>query len=196
MTKILIPLLFTFTSAYMLLLSFNAHAEQPLSKDLIQQYAQTTEQLDQLLVVYPDAEEQIGKVMMISKNEHLALIQSMAIYPEIKAIITDSGFDNVEEFLALSTRISGATMNVEMQQSPDDMNLDDYIQQMKTHIATMKNQGMAQDALSQMEANINQQISSMKSVLAMVKNASEADIRFVTDNQEWIMQLLDEESEE
>ncbi|MGB2738980.1 MAG: hypothetical protein WBC60_00330 [Cognaticolwellia sp.] len=193
MKKLLLPLLFTFSSAYSLLFSFSAHAEQPLSKDLIQQYAQTTEQLDQLLVVYPDAEEQVGKVMMMSKNERLALIQSMDIFPKIKAIVTDSGFDNVEHFLALSTRISGATMNVEMKKSPDDMNLDEYIQQMKAYIATMKNKGMAQDAVSEMEANINHQISSMKSVLAMVENASEADIKFVTDNQEWIMQLLDEE---
>ena len=196
MKKLLKPLFFVFISACAGLFHVSAHAEQALSKALIEQYVKTTAQLDELLIAHPDVEQQLSEAMMMDKSQRSALIRSMAIYPEVEAIISDQGFDSVESFLDFSERVSGATINVEMKQTANEMSLDDYIKQMKEQIVEMKKQGSSQALVNEMEATINMQMNSMQYILDIAKNSSAEDIKFATDNYEWLMQMLESEDED
>jgi hypothetical protein len=196
MKKLLKPLFFVCISACATLFHVSAHAEQALSKALIEQYVKTTAQLDELLIAHPDVEQQLSEAMMMDKSQRFALIHSMAIYPEVEAIISDQGFDSVESFLDFSERVSGATINVEMKQTANEMSLDDYIKQMKEQIVEMKKQGSSQALVNEMEATINMQMNSMQYILDIAKNSSAEDIKFATDNYEWLMQMLDSDDED
>lgn len=178
-----------------LLFSFSVYAEQALSKALIQQYTQATEQLDKLLEVHPDLEKQLDDLILLDKAERLTLIKSLPVYPKIKSIVTNTGFDDVEEFLDIGLRVMGATVKLEMDQMPNNMTIDSYIEQMKKQLSSMKKEGIAKEMVDQMEATINMQISSMEAIQQISKNASEADIKFVNDNIEWVTQVMESEEE-
>ncbi|AZQ84155.1 hypothetical protein EKO29_09050 [Colwellia sp. Arc7-635] len=196
MKKLLKPLFFVCISACSMLFNVSAYAEQALSKPLIEQYVKTTAQLDELLIAHPDVEQQLSEAMMMDKSQRSALIRSMAIYPKVDDIISGQGFDSVEVFLDFSERVSAATINVEMKQTQNEMSLDDYIKQMKEQIAVMKKQGSSQALINEMEATINMQMNSMQYLLDIAKNSSEEDIKFATDNYEWLMQMLESTDED
>jgi hypothetical protein len=173
----------------------NAYAAQALSKPIIQQYSQATSQLAKLLDSHPDIQKQLSDLMILNKKEKLALIQSLPIYPKVTSIVTGTGFNDVEEFLDTGLRIMSATVNLEMEKMPNNMNITSYIKQMKSQASEMKKEGASKEVINKMESAINMKIESMKTIEKISKNASKADIKFVNDNLDWVTQVMQSDVE-
>lgn len=177
------------------LFSINAYSEQALSKSIIQQYTQAIKPLDKLMSAHPHFEEQLDNFKMFDTAAKLNLIESSPIYSEIKSVVTKAGFDSIEQFLDMSLRISSAFINTQMNQSSEGMMIDDYIKAMESQLTTMKKQGVSKEVIGPMEANITEQLTSIKLAREVAKNASKADIQFINDNIEWVTQMLEFDEE-
>ncbi len=178
-----------------LLLSINAFAEQALSKVLIEQYVQLTNKITPLMNANPELDREFDELKTIDKAKIIDKLKSTAIYPEFKAAVIASGFDNVEHYLDISFRIMGAIFNAQMQQLPEGMKLDGYLEQMKEQVEMMKKQGMPQEMISEMESSMTEQLKDMAFMQEAAASASAADIKFVSENLDWIMQILPAEQE-
>lgn len=172
------------------LFNVNASAKEALSKAFIQQYAKATEQLAPLIEASPKIEDQLAEAMMQGKPAMLKLVKSLAIYPDIKSKVTNAGFNNVEHYIDTSIRLIGAVISSQTKQQFGDVNVDEFIKNMENQISAIKKQGLPKEMLSLMEGNITKQLHSMKAMQQMTKNASEADVNFITDNLAWVMQMI------
>jgi hypothetical protein len=88
-----------------------------------------------------------------------------------------------------------ATVNLEMEKMPNNMNITSYIKQMKSQASEMKKEGASKEVINKMEAAINMKIESMKTIEKISKNASKADIKFVNDNLDWVTQVMQSDVE-
>ncbi len=180
-------------SVCLVLLSINAYAEQALSKALIEQYVKSTDMITPIMKAHPELDKQFDEVMLLDKSEIINKLKSMDVYAKVKSAVTSVGFDDVEQYLDTSFRIMGAIFNSQMQQLPEGMTLDSYLDQMQQQITMMKSQGMPAEMISQMEKGITEQLKNMEFMKKAAANASKADVEFVTQHLEWIIKILPEE---
>ena len=182
-------------SVCLVLLSISAYAEQALSKALIEQYVKSTDMITPIMKANPELDKQLDEIMLLDKSEIINKLKSMDVYAKVKSAVTAAGFDDVEQYLETSFRIMGAIFNSQMQQLPDGMTFDSYLEQMQQQIAMMKSQGMPKEVIAQMEKGITEQLKNMEFMKKVADKASKADVDFVTQHLEWIMEILPAEDE-
>lgn len=174
---------------FLFLCSF-AHASQPLTKDLIKKYIESTELVEEMVEADPTVDELLSNSMMVNKTETLSLVKSLKIYPQIKQIIHSAGFADFSEYYDVGYRIMGAMFKKQINNMPADMSLDGYIKQMEDHLTSMKSSGMPESALKEMEDSINEQLKSMTFMKKAARDASVSDAQFIVDNFEWMMKTM------
>ena len=162
-------------------LNANALSQQALTKTLIQQYAKATEDLTPLIEADSATENKLSDAMQQGKIEMLDVIKSLDIYPEIKLRVTSAGFYSIEQYLDASLRIIGATIS--SQEQITGMDIDQLFTMMEGQISTMQEQGII---TKEMLDGFN----SMKSMKNLKENASEADVRFMKENLDWVLKMI------
>ncbi|WP_199611014.1 hypothetical protein [Flocculibacter collagenilyticus] len=178
------------TGLCILLFSISVHADQALSKSLIKKYVASTEEVDMLAEKYPVVNQQLEDLMTLDKKEVITSMKSSGAYSKIQSAIASYGFNDVEAYLDIGYRIMGAVYKSQLQQMPDSASLDTYVEQMRQQIDAMKERGMPKEALAEMEASIEEQLSSMEFMKKAAASASEEDVKFVNENMAWIMSVM------
>ncbi|GLX77115.1 hypothetical protein tinsulaeT_04550 [Thalassotalea insulae] len=176
-------------------LSINAYAQQALTKELIEQYIKSTDLITPIMAANPALDKQLDDMMMLDAAEIINKLKSTGVYSKVESVVTSAGFDDVEQYLDTSFRIMGAIFNSQLQQLPEGMTLDSYLEQMKGQIKMMKAQGMPQNVISEMEKSISEQLKNMEFMKKAAANVSEDDVKFVSEHLDWLMQLLPSEDE-
>lgn len=168
------------------LIVFNVHAEKPLSKELIEQYAAASKQLDTLLSSSSDMNENTTQVN--NQNEMLAFIRTLDIYPEFKAGVINKGFDDIEDYLNTGTRVFNATFSFNMRYSGSPSKM---LETMKTQLAETKKQGLQSPAtITQMEASIEQMTQNLPLMEKMLADTLAPDLEFVKEHNSWINKVM------
>ena len=168
-------------SAMFFNLNANALSQQALTKTLIQQYAKATEDLTPLIEADSETKNKLADAMQQGKVEMLDVIKSLDLYPEIKLKVTSAGFYNIEQFVDASLRIMGAAIS--SQEQTTGMDIDKLFTMMEGQISTMQEQGII---TKEMLDGFN----GLKAMKSLKENASEADVRFMKENLDWVLKMI------
>ncbi|MGL1958590.1 MAG: hypothetical protein OCD00_14885 [Colwellia sp.] len=168
-----------------------SQAQQALSKELIQSLEKVGVQLKQLETKYPKIFETIDAIGEGKQEEAIALVERSKAYPEIKAILNKFGFDSLEGFSDVSMRMMGSVMAYQKKNMPSGMDLGAMNQALSDNIQQMKDRNAPSSIITEMEKQLVETKSSLAQVKLAMKKATEADKKFVSDNIQWIMSVLD-----
>jgi len=168
-----------------------SQANQALSKELLTSFQQLSQQWQTLDDAYPELSASLDDIDLSQPEKVIFQLKNSKIYPEIKAILTHSDFDTIEEYYDVAVRLMGGMMAHQMQNMPEGMNVESISTMLKNNIQQMK----ASNALSSMVEEVEKQLADMeKSIKAMklvMASTSAADKQFISDNAQWIMSIMD-----
>ncbi|MFT7561054.1 MAG: hypothetical protein ACI93R_002979 [Flavobacteriales bacterium] len=105
-------------------------------------------------------------------------------YTTVLSIAKKHGFKSIEGMFDIVVRTMNATMKA--QASVSGMQLNDAVTAMEAQLKNMKDQGLSDQYLKQIEDNILK----MQTMLASSEKSSTADTQFAKDNLEWLGQTL------
>ena len=175
----------------LLLVSHLSIASDSLSKELIEKFSQSVEQISALTKGKPELEAQLDDTMMLDRAESMKALKSLSIYPQIQDVVEANGFDSVDDFVDISYRIMGGLYAYQSTQVLNGMSMKDYMAQMQGQLEQMKKRGMPEQMLSEMKANLAEQVKISSFMEKMVANTSEQDKKFIQENITWVMSLME-----
>jgi len=177
----------------LLFISTFSQAEQALSRDLIISFQKVSEQWEALEVNYPDLSVSLDEVDLSQAEKLISQLTNSKAYPQIKSILAEYDFSTIEEYYDVATRVMGGMMSYQMQNIPEAMNVDSMVQMLKQNIEQMKASNAPSSMVNEMENQLAGMERNMRNMKEAMKNTSTADIKFISDNAQWIMSVLDED---
>jgi len=172
-------------------------AENPLlSKELITSLSAISEKIDNLETKYPKTFAQSDKFGMSDQAKAVKFIEASKAYPDVKNILSASGFKNLNELYDVSIRFMGALYFVQMQKMPEGSGPNAMIQSLEASIKQMKQSGAPTSVINTMEESLIETKAQLKDMQLATNKASKADKAFVSNNLDWAMSMISEESEE
>jgi len=182
-----------FLAVVLLFISTFSQAEQALSRDLIISFQKVSEQWEALEVNYPDLSVSLDEVDLSQAEKLISQLTNSKAYPQIKSILAEYDFSTIEEYYDVATRVMGGMMSYQMQNIPEAMNVDSMVQMLKQNIEQMKASNAPSSMVNEMENQLAGMERNMRNMKEAMKNTSTADIKFISDNAQWIMSVLDED---
>lgn len=176
-----------------LVFSTFSQAEQALSKELVTSFQKMSSHWSKLEQSYPGLTASLDDIDLSQPEKLISQIKSSKAYPKIKPLLASYGFDNIEEYYQLAIRIMGGLMGHQMQSMPQGMDLDSAAQMLKQSIQQMKANNAPSSMVDEMQKQLVDMEKNMNNMKVAVKNTSAADKKFISENAQWIMSILDEE---
>ena len=170
-----------------------SQAQQVLSKELITSFQAVSQQWQALEDEYPELTSSLDEIDLSQPDKIIIQLKNSKAYPKIKSILANSVFGDVEEYYDIATRLMGGMMAYQMQQLPAGMDVDSMGGMLKNSIQQMKANNAPSAMISEMEQQLADIEKNMKSMKSAMKNTSAADRKFIQDNAQWIMSVLDDE---
>jgi len=170
-----------------------AYSSQPLNRTLVDSFFTVSEKLDFIEKKYPAIAQKADKFLESEEAQLINYLKSSKAYPDIKRILSSSGFNNLTEYFDISARIMGGILYAQMQKMPTDMDLNSIDKMYKQKIQQMKKNGAPADVIKSMEADRKNQQSSIQKMQLTMKRLSATDKKFLNENIEWLMKRLPEE---
>lgn len=176
----------------MVLMAFSAfsQAEQVLSKELITSFQKMSEQWEAMEINYPELSASLDEIDLSQPEKIITQLKNSKAYPKIKSILAEYDFATIEEYYDVATRVMGGMMGYQMESMPEGMNIDSMVQMLKHNIEQMKASNTPNAMVEEMEKQLADMEKSMKNMKEAMKNTSAADIKFISDNAEWVMSIL------
>ena len=181
--NIFIAVIIMFFSAY-------SQAEQALSKELISSFQKMSEQWEALEVNYPELSASFDDVDLSHPEKLISQLKNSKAYPQIKSILAEYDFATIEEYYDVAMRVMGGMMGYQMQSMPEGMNIDSMVKSLKQNIQQMKASNAPNSMVGEMEKQLADMEKNMKNMKEAMENTSAADIKFISENAEWIMSIL------
>lgn len=129
-------------------------ADKPLSKRVVTSLYSLTEKMEVLEVTYLKVFAESEKFGIKDENKAIQFISTSKAYPEVKKLLSDSGFSSLEEFYDISLRLMGGLFSVRMEKMPAGMNMKSMLRSLEQSIATMKKQNMPESLIASMEVSL------------------------------------------
>ncbi len=170
-------------------------ADKPLNKAVVTSLYSLTEKMEVLEAKYPKVFTESEKFGITDQNKAIQFISSSKAYPEVKKLLSDSGFSSLEEFYDVSIRLMGGLFSVRMEKMPTGTNMKSMLQSLEQSIETMKKQNMPESLIASMEVSLKKNIARMQEMMIAAEKASAADKKFVSKNMDWIMAMVPDESQ-
>ncbi len=170
-----------------------SQAEQALSKELLTSFQQLSQQWQTLDVEYPELSASLGDIDLSQPEKIIAQLKSSKAYPKIKAMLANSDFDTIEEYYDVAVRVMGGMMAYQMKNMPEGMNADSISAMLKSSIAQMKASNAASAMVAEMEKQLADMEKNMKAMKSAMASTSAVDKKFISDNAQWIMSIMDDE---
>lgn len=181
----------------LLLLSTVARAELPLNQANMQAYFDVLTKLTALETKYPNLKDDIAvseegmggeAIPMLTDGgkQWAQIIRKLPMADEVIEIVEDNGFDSLEAFTNVGSRLIGGLIAVSMESANVDMQeaLDAFDQQ----VSQMKAAKMDPAMIAQVEASMAQSKQMMVQARATKDSVSEADLKAVRSNRDWLEQ--------
>lgn len=176
----------------LLLLPLMTQAEQALSKQLITSFGQVSKQWENLEDDYPEISPSLEDIDFNHPEKMINVLKNSKAYPKLKASLANSEFDSIEEFYNVGMRVMGGMMAHQMQKMPQAMDTDAMSKMLVGTIKQMKENNISGEMIEQMEAQLADMDKNMKMMQAAMSNTSSADKKFISDNAQWVMSILDD----
>ncbi len=170
--------------------------DQALSKDLITSFYTVAEKIEGLEGKYPNIFSETDKFSMSDQDKAIRLMEKSKAYPEVKKVLSSSGFKSLTELYNISTRLMGAIFFAQAQKMPEGMDFDAMEKALVNSIKSMKERGAPAEMTAGMEESLRENRAHRKDMAFAMAKASEADKKFVTDNLDWVMSILPDDEEE
>jgi len=185
-TNIFIAVMLVALSAF----SAFSQAKQALSKELIISFGQMSEQWEVLEVDYPEVLASLDDIDLSQPEKIITQLKNSKAYPKIKSILAKSDFTTIEEYYDVAMRVMGGMIGFQMQSMPEGMNVDSTVQMLKQNIQQMKASNVPSSMIDEMEKQLVDMEKNMKNMKEAMKNTSAADIKFISENAQWVMSVL------
>jgi len=137
----------------------------------------------------------MDKMDFSQPDKIIAQLKNSKAYPQIKAILADTDFSNIEEFYDVSMRVMGGMMAYQMQRQnmPQGMNVDSMNTMLRSNIEQMKASNAPSSMIAEMEKQLDEMDKSMKMMKSAMENTSVEDKKFISENAQWIMSIIGDE---
>ncbi len=168
-----------------------SHAKQALTKELITSFQQISQQWQTLEIDYPQLDSSLDEIDLSQPEKLIAKLKNSKAYPKIKSILANSDFDSIEEYYDVAMRVMGGMMVHQMQKMPQGMDVDSMAQMLKNSIVQMKASNAPSSMIDEMKKQLAEMEKNLKVMKAAMANTSSEDEKFISDNAQWIMSILD-----
>lgn len=168
-----------------------SYAEQALTKELITSFQQVSQQWQRLESKYPELTSSLDDIDLSKPEKMITRLKTSKAYPKIKSLLSNSGFDSIEDFYNVAVRVMGGMMTQQMQNLPQGMTVDSMSQMLKNSLQQMKANNVSGAMVVEMEKQLAEMEKNMKMMKAAMANTSAADKQFFKENAQWIMSTLD-----
>ena len=101
-----------------------SYAEQALTKELITSFQQVSQQWQRLESKYPELTSSLDDIDLSKPEKMITRLKTSKAYPKIKSLLSNSGFDSIEDFYNVAVRVMGGMMTQQMQNLPQGMTVD------------------------------------------------------------------------
>ncbi len=167
-------------------------AGQPLSKEVITSFYSASDQLDKLEIKYPKEFQRMDDFSLLQQTEIINFVKSSKSYPDIRSVMSKNGFSGIEEYVDVSVRLMGSMYKVQMQKMPEEsrQQLKMMGQSFDDSIKMMKQNGMPESMIAGMKAQLEDMKKQQTEMKKAAKLASPADVKFVSDNFDWVMKMM------
>lgn len=162
----------------------------PLNNKTVKSYAAVSKKLDAIEKKYPEIIQRIDEAPIIDDAQLIRAIKSSLAYPEIKSILSSSVFRSLEEYLSVSERLMGSMYLIQIEHMPEGMDMASLHEAQKKSIQAMKVNGLPEDVIHSMQADLKDHLATYKKMQSASKKASTEDKNFVASNIKWIMSLF------
>lgn len=169
---------------------------QALNQQIIESFYTATEKMDNLETKYPDIFSELEIINNIDQIQAIKFVEQSKAYPDIKKVLSSSGFENLNELHDVALRIMGSIYSVQMKNISIDGHFQSVIQPLEENIKDMKQRGTPDSVINQMEEVLKENKAQQKEISLAVSKASEEDKEFVSNNLDWIMSLIPDETDE
>ena len=181
-----------FAAVVLMVFSAFSQAEQVLSKELITSFHKISEQWETLEAHYPELSASLDEVDLSQPEKLISQLKNSKAYPKIKSILAEYDFATIEEYYDIAMRVMGGMMVYQMQSLPEGMDVDSMVKTLKQSIQQMKASNVPNSMVDEMEKQLADMKKSMKNMKEAMENTSAEDIKFISDNAEWVMSMLDD----
>ncbi|MCW8834383.1 MAG: hypothetical protein OQK09_00595 [Colwellia sp.] len=181
-----------FFAIVLIALPFTSYGKQALTKELLTSFQQVALQWQALEAEYPELSASLDESDISQPEKIIAQLETSKAYPKIKSILANSEFANLEEYYDVATRLMGGMMSYQMQKMPQGMDLESMEQMLKSNIAQMKASNVPESMIAELEKQLGDIEKNMKKMKSAMVNTSAADKKFISDNAQWIMSILEE----
>ncbi len=190
MKKIILALILLTQSTLLL-------AEPVFSRELITSFYTISNKLDTVAVKYPKAFQGMDDFTLQENDKLIKYVKSTQAYPEIRSILSASGFSSIDDFFNFSYRILGSMYAVQMQKmtAEEKRQLDAIGGMFDGRIKMMEQNGAPASKIVSMKAQQKEMQAQQVAMQQAAKNASKADIKFASDNFNWLVSNMPEEEE-
>ena len=181
-----------FFAMVLMLFPFTSQGKQVLTKELLTSFQQVSQQWQGLEADYPELTASLDNSDISQVKKIIAQLKSSKAYPKIQSILADSKFTSLEQYYDVTMRLMGGMMSYQMQNMPQGMNFESMAQMLKSNIAQMKAKNVPSSMIDEMKVQLADIEKNMKTMKLAMASTSNADKKFISDNAQWIMSLLDE----
>jgi len=185
-SNLLLVLILMFFSAF-------SQAEQALTKELITSFQKMSEQWRMLESQYPELSASLDDIDLSQPDKIISQLKSSKAYPQIKSILANYDFETIEEYYGVAVRVMGGMMGYQMKNLPEGMDIDSAVKMLKQSIAQMKASNAPDAMIDNMKNQLADMEKNIENMKAAMVNASAEDIKFISENAEWVMSVLGEQ---
>jgi len=170
-------------------------AGQPLSREVVTSFYAAGDALDKVESRYPAEFKKMDSFSFTQTSEIVKYVKSSSAYPDIRSALKKNGFSSFEEFLDVSVRLMGSMFKVSMQKmTPEErQQMEAFENSMQDNIKMMKQNGMPDNMIAGMKAQIQDMQKSRAEMKQAAKQATSADIKFANDNYNWLETFMSDD---
>lgn len=176
-------------------LSTTTQAQQPLTKELITSFQRVAQQWKSLEAAHPELTlslDALDPSDFSQADKIIGQIKNSTAYPKIKSILTKANFNDIDEFHNVAMRLMGGMMTYQAKKLPKGMSVDSMGAMLKNSIQRMKANNVPSEMLVEMEKQLADMEKNIKGMESVMKNISAADQKFIDENAQWIMTVMDD----
>lgn len=170
--------------------SFATKAEPALSKELVTSFQQVSQQWEALEKKFPELSSALDSFDLSQLDQITETIKNSAAYPKVKAVLANSSFKSVEEYMNVAMRLMGGMVSHQMEKMPEMMDAEKMSSMLKGSIDKMKANNVPKEMVVEMEKQLADIEKNMQIMQSAITNTSAADKKFFKENAQWVMSTL------
>lgn len=171
-------------------------AEPKLDLVALQQFFETGERLEATAEKYPALNETDDDFLLNGDNQALIdRLKSVGALEEVSAVVKQSGYESMEQYLNVTKRIMAALFAVQLEQTPEYSSAEAMEKMVEAQRKELVANGVSPEMVEQMMAGVNEQLEELAQLFEFAKKAQPDDIAVVRKNLDYVIRHVSEDAE-